>query len=199
VKKAFHSIAIALFHLGGLGLLIVGVLDSSFLTMPLANDLLVVALSASHHHRFLYYALMAAAGSTAGCAVVDVAGRKVNEKVQEKVSSKRLKFVESHIRKHAGAALAIAAVIPPPFPFTPFVAAAAAAQFPRQKLLAIVSIARFVRFAADGALAIFFGNKILSLAKSPPVEDTIIALIVIAVGGSVVSIARWIRKARRTT
>ena len=53
-------------HLGGFGLLLLGILDSSFLFMPLGNDLLVVALTAQRHNRMLYYAAMASAGSVIG-------------------------------------------------------------------------------------------------------------------------------------
>jgi hypothetical protein len=46
-------------HLGGFGLLALGVLDSSFLVMPLGNDLLVIALTARNHGAMLYYAAIA--------------------------------------------------------------------------------------------------------------------------------------------
>ena len=45
---------------GGLGLLVLGILDSSFLFAPWGNDLLVVAMTARHPHygHMLYYAAM---------------------------------------------------------------------------------------------------------------------------------------------
>jgi len=196
LKQFFHSVAALIFHWGGPGLLIVGVIDSSFLTAPLANDLLVIVLTASHPGRMPYYAAMAALGSTIGCAIVDVVSRKAEKGVKHSIPSKRLGFVESHVRKRAGAALAISAVIPPPFPFTPFVVAAAIAGYPRKKLLGIVAGARLFRFAAEGALAIFYGEGILSLAKSRTMEATIVALIVLALGASAFSIFRWVRKDR---
>ena len=39
------------------------------------------------------------------------------------------------MRDNAGQALAIASLVPPPFPFTAFVMAAAALQYPRKRLL----------------------------------------------------------------
>ncbi|MGB7438140.1 MAG: hypothetical protein WBR26_19900 [Candidatus Acidiferrum sp.] len=192
----FHSIASFVFQLGGIGLLIVGIFDSSILMAPLANDLLVVALTADHPDRMAYYAVMAALGSTIGCAITDVLSRKAEEGVREKVGGRRFKFVESQLRKHAGWALALSAVIPPPFPFTPFVVAAAGTGYPRKKLLAIVAGARLVRFSAEGGLAIVYGKGILNLAKSPVVEYVIIGLIVIAVAGSGLSVFRWIQQSR---
>ena len=147
-----------------------GIADSSPLTMPLANDLLVIALSASHHERMPYYATMAAVGSIIGCAITDAVGRKAGEEVQEKVTSRRLKFVETRLKKRAGWTLAVTALLPPPFPFTPFVAVAAGTRYPRQKLLTIVGLARLGRFLAEGTLAIGYGRRILGLARSPGVD-----------------------------
>jgi membrane protein YqaA with SNARE-associated domain len=192
----FHSIALWFFHLGGFGLLLLGIIDSSPLSAPLANDLLVVALSASRPHRMIFYAAMAAIGSTFGCLTVDIISRKAESKISQAVSSRRFKFVESHIRKHAAGALAFACLIPPPFPFTPFVAAAAATGYSRRKLLLIVCGVRFIRFFIEGTLAVFYGRHILALAQSPTVRYTVIVLIVLALALSGFSIFRWIQKAR---
>jgi len=195
-QGVFQVIAGWVFRLGGIGLFAVGVVDSSILMAPLANDLLVIALAATHPQRMCYYAAMAAAGSTAGCAITDMLSRKAEESVRKLVRSKRFKFVEKRMKKHAGWTLALAAVIPPPFPFTPFVAIAAGAGFSRKKLLGTVLGARFVRFAVEGLLALKYGKGILNLAKAPAVEYTIIGLIVIAVVGSGISIYRWVRQGK---
>ena len=198
-QAIFQAVADWVFRLGGIGLFAVGVVDSSILMAPLANDLLVVALAATHPHRMWYYALMAAAGSTAGCAITDFLSRKAEKGMRHVVPSKRFKFVEKRMKKHAGWTLALAAVIPPPFPFTPFVAMAAGSGYARKKLLTIVFVARFVRFAAEGLLALKYGKGILGLAKAPAVEYTIIALIVIAVVGSAISIFRWVHQGKSAT
>lgn len=177
-------------------MLLVGIIDSSFLTVPVANDLLVMALSSGHPQRMPYYAIMAAVGSVLGCAVVDVISRKAEEGVEHAFSGRRIKFVESHVRKHAGWALAVSAVMPPPFPFTPVVVAAAVSHYPRKKLFAVIGGARFLRFAGEGAVAIWFGRQILSFARSPAVEYTIMGLIVVAVIGSAFSIVRWAIKGK---
>ena len=51
---------------GGLGVFLVAFLDSSFLTFPVINDLLVISLSMANHVRMPYYALMATLGSVIG-------------------------------------------------------------------------------------------------------------------------------------
>jgi len=71
----FHSISSLLFRHGGPGLLLVGIIDSSFLTTPFANDLLIIEQTAIPPRRMFYYAFMAALGSGIGCLSVDVISR----------------------------------------------------------------------------------------------------------------------------
>lgn len=193
LRAIFHSIALFILHRGGVGLLFVGVADSSFLVMPLANDLLVIALSADHPIRMPYYVGMAALGSTIGCAITAVLSRKAEKGVERKLTGHRFKFVESNIRKNAGWVLAVSALIPPPFPFTPVIVAAAVSGYPLKKLLGVIAGARLVRFGTEGGLAIVFGESILALAKSTALEYVVIALIVIAVAASAFSIYKWVK------
>src|SRR5436305_11253049 len=120
--------------LGGLGLLVLGVLDSSFLFAPWGNDLLVIAFTARNPHlgKMLYYAAMSAAGSVVGCWLLDLTLRPLGAHGLEKhLSARRLKKVQSKVENNAGRALTIASLAPPPFPFTAFVGAAAALQYSR--------------------------------------------------------------------
>lgn len=184
-------------HLGGLGQLILGVLDSSFLVMPLGNDLLMVVLSVEKHQWMVYYAAMATVGSVIGCLLMDVIVRKHGEEGLEKyISMKRLGYVKKKVTRSAGWALTVASIMPPPFPFTPFVAAAAALQYPRKKLLTVIAITRMARFTAVGYLAIVFGHRILRWARSPYLQDAVIALIVVCVVGSAVSVVGWIKRSK---
>jgi membrane protein YqaA with SNARE-associated domain len=201
LRGVFHSIALFMLHRGGLGLLLVGIADSSFLfiRLPLANDLLIIALSADHPARMPYYVGMATLGSTIGCAITALLSRKAEKGVERKLTSHRFKFVESNFRKHASWVLAISSLIPPPFPFTPAVVAAAVSGYPLKKLLSVIAGARLIRFGIEGGLAILFGKKILSLAESPAVEYVVITLIVIAVGASGFSIYKWVKGARPST
>ncbi len=187
-------------HLGFWGLVILGMLDSSFLFLPLGNDLLVVAMAARAGGlpKAMFYALMAAIGSVLGCLILDVVARKGEQAGLEKhVPKKRLEFLKKKIKKRAAWGLALGAIMPPPFPFTPFVAAAAAMQYPRKKLLSVIAVARFIRFAAEATLATYFGRHILRFAALPAVHWLIVGLIVISVGGSAFSIYGWVRRPAR--
>ncbi len=199
MKSFISYLATALLHLGGLGLLILGVVDSSFLFMPLGNDVLVVAMTANSESvlKMLYYAAMATAGSVAGCLIVDVVARKGGEEgLEKRVSKRRLEYVKKKVRNRAGWALTFGALMPPPFPFTALVGAAAALAYPRKKLLTVIGVSRFVRFSIEGALAIVYGQGILRLAKRPVVEWLIGGLVVVSLAGSAFSMYRWIVSSR---
>lgn len=185
---------------GGLGLLVLGILDSSFLFAPLGNDLLIIALTARHHSipGMLYYAGMSTIGSVLGCLLVDLVLRKAGEKGLEKhLSKKRIEYVRRKVTADAAWALVLASIAPPPFPFTPFVMAAAALQYPRKRMLAVVGAARMVRFTGLGFLAYFYGRRILRWAESDVVQWILIGLVVVCVVGSILSVVGWIRRSRK--
>jgi membrane protein YqaA with SNARE-associated domain len=197
MKEALLPLIYSLRRLGGFGLFIVGILDSSFLFLPLGNDLLILSLAASNPSRLAWYALMATLGSTTGALLIDVISRKGGEQGLSRVlPKKRIDYVKSRVRKHAAWAVAAATLLPPPFPFTPFIAAAAALQFPRWRLLAIVLSARMLRFSAIGVIGIVFGNRILKLADNPVFQYTLIGLVVVCIAGSALSVYGWIKRSR---
>jgi membrane protein YqaA with SNARE-associated domain len=155
---------------GGVGLLVIGTLDSSFLFAPWGNDLLLVALTARHRTvpYMLYYAGMSTVGSVLGCLLVDLTLRPLGAHGLEKhLPRRRLNPVLKKVRENAGRAVAIASLAPPPFPFTAIIMAAAALQYSRTRLLATVAATRVVRFVVLGALALRFGERILRWAKIP--------------------------------
>jgi membrane protein YqaA with SNARE-associated domain len=56
--------------LGAPGLFLISFLDSSVLTFPVINDLLLIELSIQHPARMVLYASMAALGSVLGCVLL---------------------------------------------------------------------------------------------------------------------------------
>jgi membrane protein YqaA with SNARE-associated domain len=200
-----RSVASAVFafllHWGGVGLLILGLLDSSYLFAPWGNDLLLVALTARHRTipNMLYYAIMSTIGSILGCLLIDLTIRPLGATGLEKhLSARRLKQVKAKVEKDAGRALALASLAPPPFPFTPFVMAAVALQYSRRRMLAVIGVTRLVRFVVVGLLAWRFGERILKWADNPVVQGFLVALIVLCTVGSIVSVYGWIQRTRKS-
>ena len=104
-------------RLGPFGLLILGVFDSSFLFMPLGNDLLMVSLTARQHGMLPVFAAMATIGSVFGCWLVDRIARKGGEEGLERiVAHRQLEFVkrdEAQFSGDLGKAQQLAARIEP--------------------------------------------------------------------------------------
>ena len=201
LKSIIRHLVRTFAHLGGPGVLALSALDSSPLFIPFGNDLLFIVMTARKHEMMTYYALMATAGSVLGCLLDDVLSRKGGEKALEKRwSSRRLATIKKYTGKRAAWALFVASLLPPPFPFTPFVAAAAALQYPRKKLLLAVSLARFVRFSIEGVLAIYFGSRlVLRLVRSPVMAYVIEGILLVSVVGSILSIRGLTQKTNAAT
>jgi membrane protein YqaA with SNARE-associated domain len=193
VRSIVHALFLFFTHLGAFGLLLLGVLDSSFLFLPLGNDLLLVALTVRNHAALPLYVAMAAAGSTLGCYFVDLIVRKGGGAGLKMVlSPKRLSYVEKKVGDRAAAALLVATLAPPPFPFTTVIAAVSALHYPRGKMLGIIAAGRLVRFTIIGLLAIWLGRHMLRMARTPAFEWSMGAFIALCVVGSAISIYKWV-------
>ncbi|MBV8904162.1 MAG: hypothetical protein JOZ22_11060 [Acidobacteriia bacterium] len=183
--------------LGGPGLLLLGILDSSFLVAPLGNDLLVIAMTARHRDvpHMLYYSLMSSVGSVLGVLLIDLVVRPLGEAGLERhLPRKSLAYIKTKVKTNAVWALILASIAPPPFPFTPFIVAGSALQYPRKKMLTVVGLARMVRFGTLGVLALFFGRRILRWFDNPYLQAFFLGLLVLAVLASIISVYGWIKR-----
>jgi membrane protein YqaA with SNARE-associated domain len=197
VHHLFDQLSAFFLSLGAMGLLFLGMLDSSFLFLPLGNDLLVVALSAQHHDRVVYYVLFAAVGSTLGAVFTWwVSRRGGKEGLERSISRRRIAYIERKVNERGGAALAMASLMPPPFPFTPFVMVAGALNYSVRKLVLVIAPCRAARFAILAGLAMWFGKRILNLANQPVVQATVLALVAVSIAGSAYSLWRLFRRSR---
>src|ERR1700682_1209726 len=74
-----YSVRRWIFHLGGLGFIPLGLLDSSIIPLPGSMDVLTIVLSAGKQGFWLYYAFMATVGSVIGGYVTYRLARKGGE------------------------------------------------------------------------------------------------------------------------
>jgi membrane protein YqaA with SNARE-associated domain len=185
--------------LGGFGLFLMGVLDSSFLFLPFGNDLLLIAMVTADRDslQWIFYVIMSATGSVVGVLLVDLIMRKAGEEgLQRFVKPDKIKRLKCKMENKGGWAVFIATLIPPPFPFTAVVLTASALQCARKKVLAAVFFGRLIRFTAEAMLAIYFGRRILALMNSDVIDYFVYALILIAVVGSIFSVRKWVGSRR---
>src|SRR5262245_16306412 len=103
--------------LGAPGLFLIGFLDSSFLSLPEINDLLLFAMVTQHKARMPIYATASTLGSIAGCLVLYYIGRKGDEWVTRRFSAARVQKTMATFQRYGVMAVLIPSILPPPAPF----------------------------------------------------------------------------------
>ena len=166
--KAFISWIYGLaLSLGGPGLFAIAFLDSSFVSLPQINDILVVLMVVDNKSRMPYYALMATAGSVAGCYVIYYLAKKGGEAfLRSRVHPERMTRTLELYKRHGLMALMIPAVLPPPAPFKLFVLLGGVAGVRPVHFVLAIAIARGARYLVLGVLAIYYGDAALALMQS---------------------------------
>jgi membrane protein YqaA with SNARE-associated domain len=148
-------------HLGGPGLILLGLIDSSAIPIPGSMDALTIVLSAEQRELWPYYALMATIGSVLGGYLTYRLARRTQGKaaLALKVSRSNMKKAHDIFGKWGFGAIAIPAVLPPPMPIVPFVFAAGATQYSPRKFLVALTLGRTVRYSALAFVAAFYGRR----------------------------------------
>jgi membrane protein YqaA with SNARE-associated domain len=150
-------------HLGGLGLIPLGVLDNSVVPLPGSMDVFVLVLAADQRDWWPYYAFMGTAGSMlGGYLTYRLARHEGKDTLGKRLKRSQMEKVRGAFEKWGFLAIAVPALIPPPFPMTPFLIAAGAAQYSRNKFLASLFLGRGIRYTVLAALAAFYGREILA-------------------------------------
>ena len=188
----FHS-AFA-FFLSWWGAYLLAALDASMVFfLPFGIDALVIYLSARSGMFFWIYPLLATAGSVTGAAITYWIGRKGGEFGLERlVPSHRFERFRERVQKQGAAAMAFAALLPPPFPLTPFVLTCGALEVDRMIFFSTFALMRLIRFGGEAALARVYGRGVLRMLESQQFQIVIVGFIVMAVLGTIVSaIVLW--------
>jgi membrane protein YqaA with SNARE-associated domain len=144
---------------GSLSLFGLSFLDSTLLPLPSLNDLLLIDLCIESPLRMPYYATLATLGSLAGSLLLYFIARKGEEAAFHKKAGSQAPQIHHWMERNGFVTLLIAALLPPPTPFKLFVLAAGALGMPFRAFLAAMSIARAVRFFAEGYLAVRYGTE----------------------------------------
>jgi membrane protein YqaA with SNARE-associated domain len=197
LSNFFHHIFQILLHLGYLGPFLLGTADSSFLFLPIGNDLLIVALVARHHQMFWAYVLSGTCGSTLGVFFLDLVARSVGETgVQKMAGKRRFDYLKRKAGQKAAPLIALACLAPPPFPFTMLVATTSALGYSRKRILAVVAACRAIRFFIISLLAIKYGQAILRIINTPAFKWTVGAFGAVCLVMSGFTIAKWVKTSR---
>jgi len=187
------------FFLTWWGAYVLALLDATMVFfLPFGVDALVIYLSARHGMLFWLYPLLATAGSLTGAAVTYWIGKKGGEMGLERfVSSHRLERLKHRVQTKGAVAMAFAALLPPPFPLTPFVLTCGALEVDRWIFFSTFAIVRLVRFGSEAALARIYGRGVLRVLESDQFQMIIVGFIVMAVIGTAVSAVMLWRSTRQ--
>jgi len=151
--------------LGAPGLFLISFLDSSVLTFPVINDLLLVELSIQHPARMPLYAFLAMLGSVLGCVLLFYLAEKGGEALFHRHAGKRAQAIHNWVVKNGFGGMLIAAFLPPPTPFKIFVVAAGVFEVPVVSFASAITLARAMRYFGIGYLAIRYGHQALPFLK----------------------------------
>jgi membrane protein YqaA with SNARE-associated domain len=179
--------------LGAPGLFLISFLDSSVLTFPVINDLLLIELSIQHPARMPLYAFMAMLGSVLGCVLLFFLAEKGGEALFHKHAGKRAQAIHNWVVHNGFGGMLVAALLPPPTPFKVFVVAAGVFEVPLVSFTAAITLARAIRYFGIGYLAIRYGAQALPYLMSHKWQVT---AVVIALAAASYGLSRLILRHR---
>jgi membrane protein YqaA with SNARE-associated domain len=171
-------------HLGAIGFIPLGLVDSSVIPIPGSMDLLTIALASRDEQLWPYFAVMATVGSVLGGYVTYRLARKGGAKAMEgRFSPATIRKVTSLFERWGFAAIVVPAVLPPPVPMVPFVFAAGAMQYSAGKFIAALALGRIVRYTALALLAVHYGRPMRAFIarNGHPVLLAVIGFVALAI------------------
>jgi membrane protein YqaA with SNARE-associated domain len=184
-------------ELGGIGLFIIALLDSSFLSFPQVNDLLIIYLSTKYPERMPIYAAMTTAGSLVGCFLLYGVARRGGEVfLRRRFSAERVDRGMATYQRHGLLAVLVPSLLPPPTPFKIFVLMAGAAAVSPWRFALAVVIGRGIRYFGQGFLAVRYGEQAAELvAEHGSTVGIVLAGVALIAGGAYF----WVKGSRRPT
>ena len=184
--------------IGGPGLFLVAFLDSSFLSLPEINDLLVVAVVIQQKELMLYYATMATLGSVVGCLVLYWFGRRGGGTlVRRRFGGAKMERAMELSNRYGVLAVGMPAILPPPAPFKIFVLLAGVAAVPIWQFVATIAVARGFRYVVVGMLAVRFGNDAVAFLEANGRAVLLVVALLVVGGGLAYVLWRRCREAIR--
>jgi membrane protein DedA with SNARE-associated domain len=188
--------------LGGPGVLLVAVADSSFLSIPEGNDVLIVVLSTGGSWgNMAYYVSMTVIGSVIGCFLLYSVGRKGGSPLlRRRFSEKKIERAENLFKKFGILTIIVPSIIPPPMPFKIFVLSAGVFRVRLPVFLTAVVIGRSVRYCMWGILAVLYGNSVKMFMQQNLKEIGIIlvCLFVLAIASAIFFQTRRMKRTPET-
>jgi membrane protein YqaA with SNARE-associated domain len=158
-----------------IGLVILAALDSTlFVSLPGGIDAAVLLVAVRGRTAWWVVAVLATAGSVAGAALTFWMGVKIGEHSLDRyIPRKRLARIRRKVNEAGAIGLAVLDLIPPPFPFTPFILAAGALEVDPATFFGTLTACRLLRFGGEALLVAIYGRRILGWLDSNTFFDLV--------------------------
>ena len=182
--------------LGAPGLFIVAALDSSFLPLPGATDLLLIVVVTRNPDIVLLAAAAAVLGSVTGCLAMHFVGRKGGDVlVRRRFAKERIERVTAALRRHGVMAVLIPSLLPPPAPFKIFMLLSGVIGIPASRLAIAIAIGRSIRYLTVGLLTVRYGATAQTFLRERGAMVSLVAVGVLTLG--FVAYLQWKKRASR--
>jgi len=167
--------------LGAPGLFLISFLDSSILSFPIINDLLLIELAMQHPVRMPLYALMATSGSVLGCVLLYFLARAGGEAYFHRKAGARAHAIRHWVERYGFGGMLVAALLPPPTPFKIFVFAAGVFEAPLFGFAAAITLARLFRYFGVGYLAVRYGREAMPYLAEHKIQVTVLVIALVTI------------------
>lgn len=139
--------------------------DGSLLwLLPGINDIVVISFVIAK--RTLGWAVIAVVVATCGSVLGAMASYRIGHRgganlLRKRFPPKLLARVEEWTNRLGAIPVGVAAVMPPPFPYAPFVVSAGVMNVPKTRFRIFVGMGRGIRYSLEAVLALYVGRHLL--------------------------------------
>jgi membrane protein YqaA with SNARE-associated domain len=179
------------FGFWGLGAL--SFVDSGLFPIPPTMDLVLIGYVSANPSRVLLYAFAAAVGSGLGSLIPYFIGRAGGELfLLKRINRARYEKLRDRFEKQEFLAIAIPAMIPPPFPLKLFEFAAGVFEMKPLPFALAITCGKFLRFLVVGIVTVVYGPSIIQTVGRTLHEH--LGLVLAAVGAIIVALALFVTR-----
>ena len=156
---------------GGVGLMLLAICDSSFLSLPEVNDILLITASIRQPDRMVLFAGLTTAGSVIGSSMLFAVGRGggaafLRRRSGQNLPAARMLKIRGWYRRYGMLTVIVPSLLPPPFPFKVFVLSAGTFGTSWPRFIGAVTIGRSIRYFSQGVLAVMYGEAAIAFVRA---------------------------------
>ncbi len=144
---------------GGRGIFAISFLDSSILSLPFVNDLLLIHLASQYPIRALVYALLCTAGSVLGASALYAIALVGGKALWHRHPPPTVERARRWLTRNDFLAILVASLLPPPAPFKIFALSAGVLRVRFVRFAAALLVGRGLRFMTGALIGIRYGAR----------------------------------------